>query len=71
MAKGKKRKVPSLKVSKKDTAKANRVTFNGARPPYICVHGPYGGCIKKMYNPDLDMYGPDGVQVDCSTCQYF
>jgi hypothetical protein len=65
------RKPRKPQVTRRETAKANRLTFNGTRPPYICVHGPYGGCIRKEYNPDLDMYGPEGTQVDCSTCQYF
>jgi hypothetical protein len=65
------RNAPKTKVTKSATAKGKRLTVNGKRPPYICIHGPYGGCVRKMYNPDLDMYGPEGVQVDCSTCKYF
>lgn len=59
-------------VSKQETAQGKRVmTANGARPPYICVHGPYGGCLRYDYNEQLDIYGPASTQVDCTTCKYF
>lgn len=63
----------ALAVSKDETAQGVRVTAgkNGARPPYICVHGPYGGCLRYDYNEKLDIYGPSSSQVDCGTCKYF
>jgi hypothetical protein len=76
MAKGRKRIVKyamtALAVSQKETAQGSRVTVaGGTRPPYICVHGPYGGCLRYDYNPGLDIYGPASTHVDCSTCKYF
>jgi hypothetical protein len=60
-------------VAKRETAQGKRVMVgsNGSRPPYICVHGPYGGCLRYEYNAELDIYGPASTQVDCSTCKYF
>ena len=60
-------------VNKKETVKGIRLTSSsdGSRPPYICVHGPYGGCLRYEYNAELDIYGPASTQVDCSTCKYF
>jgi hypothetical protein len=59
-------------VSKKETAQGSKVvTATGARPPYICVHGPYGGCLRYEYNKALDIYGPESSQVECGTCKYF
>jgi hypothetical protein len=60
-------------VNKKETTQGARLTVGpgGSRPPYICVHGPYGGCLRYEYNPQLDIYGPASTQVDCSTCKYF
>jgi hypothetical protein len=58
-------------VSKNETTQGAKVTVNNSRPPYICVHGPYGGCLRYEYNAKLDIYGPASSQVDCSTCKYF
>jgi hypothetical protein len=62
----------ALAVAKKETKAGQRLlTSAGARPPYICVHGPYGGCLRYDYNSTLDIYGPSSTQVDCATCKYF
>jgi len=59
-------------VSKRETTQGKRlVTASGSRPPYICVHGPYGGCLRFEYNAELDIYGPESTRVDCTTCKYF
>lgn len=71
MSKTAKRKPKAKAIAKREVARGNRVTHAGSRPPYICVHGPYGGCLRLEYNPDLDMYGPEGTQVDCKDCKYF
>jgi hypothetical protein len=62
----------AVAISKQETAQGVRVvTADGERPPYICVHGPYGGCLRYDYNEQLDIYGPGSSQVDCTTCKYF
>jgi hypothetical protein len=72
MAKRIKYVTTALAVTKKETILGQRLsTSAGFRPPYICVHGPYGGCLRYEYNSTLDIYGPSSKQVDCSTCKYF
>jgi hypothetical protein len=58
-------------VNRLNTAHGTRFTVAVSRPPYICVHGPNGGCLRYEYNEELDIYGPNSSQVDCSTCKYF
>jgi len=64
-------KTKAVAVAKGETTQGQRMTAAGTRPPYICVHGPYGGCLRYEYNAKLDIYGPASQQVDCSTCKYF
>jgi hypothetical protein len=63
--------VKAAVVSRQETAQGTRLTTGDSRPPYICVHGPYGGCLRYEYNATLDIYGPESSQVDCGTCKYF